>query len=117
MIKKFTGKFIEGRKCIFCRRYTLYRLKDKGVKCKKCRRQYSIKKLRRDLEILHYFCLEISANKAAKELGLSYKTAHNKYSFFRQKIAKYSDKNTKKLSGELELDVISLRSNIYSYDS
>ena len=49
-------------------------------------------------------CLEISASKAAKELGLSYNTVHNKFMFFRQKIAEHLGKNFKKLSGELELD-------------
>jgi len=56
------------------------------------------------VDILHYFCLEISANKAAKELGLGYKTVYNRYMFFRRKITAYLDKNFNKLSGELELD-------------
>jgi len=104
MTKKFARKFLEGKKCVFCGNYGLYRLKDKRLKCKKCGCFYSIQKLRRDLEILHYFCLEISASKTAKELGLSYKTVHNRYMFFRRKIAEYLDKNFRKLSGELELD-------------
>ncbi|MEA1925279.1 MAG: IS1595 family transposase [Candidatus Altiarchaeota archaeon] len=104
MAKKFTVKFLEGRKCIFCGSYGLYRLADKRVKCKSCRRVYSIKRLRRDLDILYHFYLEVSANKAATELDLSYNTVHNRYMFFREKIAEYLDSNFRKLSGELEID-------------
>lgn len=104
MIKNLAANILRGRKCVYCGNYSLYRLKDKSVKCRKCRRQYSIKKLRRDLEILHYFCLEISASKTAKELGLSYNTVHNRFMLFRRKITEHLDKNFRKLSGELELD-------------
>ena len=38
------------------------------------------------------------------ELDLSYNTAHNKFMFFRRKIAEHLDKTFKKLSGEVELD-------------
>ena len=59
-----------GRKCIFCHRYGLYKLADDRVKCKDCKAYYSLGKLRKDLDILHYFSLEISAHKTAKDLGL-----------------------------------------------
>ena len=104
MSEKFTGKFLEGRKCIFCGCWKLYRLADGRVKCRKCRRVYSLKKLRRDIKILYYFALEISANRTAKELGLSYETVSSRYMFFREKIAEYEEKNFRKLSGELEID-------------
>jgi len=104
MAKKFTVKFLEGRKCIFCGKWSLYRLADGRVKCKSCRRVYSIKRLKRDLDILYHFYLEVSANKAAAEIGLSYNTVHNRYMFFREKIAEYLDSNFRKLSGELEID-------------
>jgi transposase-like protein len=57
MIKGFARKFFEGKKCLFCGKYDFYRLKDKRVKCKNCNRKYSIKKLKRDLELLYYFLL------------------------------------------------------------
>ena len=104
MAKKFTGKFLEGRKCIFCGYWKPYRLDDGRVKCKNCGRFYSLNKLRRDIEVLHYFSLELSANRTASELGLSYKTVRNRYMFFREKIAEYCEENFRKLRGELEID-------------
>lgn len=104
MPKKFTGKFFEGRKCIFCGSWGLYRLTDRRVKCRKCRKIYSLNKLKRDLNILHYFALELSANRTASELGVNYKTVRKRYMSFREEIAEYLEENFRKLSGELEID-------------
>lgn len=104
MAKKFTGKYVEGRKCIFCGKYGLYRLANKRVKCGSCGRFYSLLKLKRDLDVLYYFSLELSANKAAEVLGLNYRTVHSRYMLFREGIAEYLDSNFHKLSGELEID-------------
>lgn len=104
MVKKLAANILRGRKCVWCASYKLHRLADGRVKCSKCRKIYSIQKLRQDLDILHHFCLELSARKTANDVGLSYKTAYNKFMFFRRKIAEHSDKNFEKMSGELELD-------------
>ena len=95
---------MRGRKCVFCGNYGMYRLADGRVKCKSCGRFYSLMKLCRDIEVLHYFSLELSANRTARELGLNYKTVRSKYMFFREKIAEYCLENFRKLSGELEID-------------
>ena len=95
---------MRGRKCVYCRSYGMCRLGDGRVKCRNCRRVYSLRKLRRDLEVLRYFSLELSANRAARELEMSYKTVRDRYMFFREKIADYSLENFRKLSGELEID-------------
>src|SRR3989338_5285607 len=104
MIKGFARKYFEGKSCIFCGKYGLYKLKDKRVKCKYCNKYYSIKKLKKDLLILYYFYLEISARRAANELSLEYKSVHRKFMQFRKKIADYCNQEAKKLNGELELD-------------
>ena len=65
---------------------------------------YSINKLKRDLQILYYFYLEISARRAANELNLDYGVVHRKFMQFRKKIADYCNQEAKKLNGELELD-------------
>ena len=93
-----------GRKCIFCDNYGLYRLKDKRVKCKNCNRRYSLKKLKRDMQILYYFYLEISAKKTASEMDLDYGVIHRKFMQFRKSIASYCNAEAIKLNGELELD-------------
>jgi len=104
MAKNFTGKYLEGRKCIFCGKYRLYRLANKRVKCGFCGQFYSLSKLKRDLDVLYYFSLELSANKTANVLDLSYKTVRSRYMLFRNKIAEYLEENFRKLSGELEID-------------
>ena len=93
-----------GRKCIFCDKYGLYRLADKRVKCKHCNKKYSLTQLKRDLLVLYYFYLEISARKTARELELDYDTVQSRFMQFRKKIADYCNQEAKKLNGELELD-------------
>ena len=104
MKKKLSDIYLLGRKCLFCDRYGLYKLKDKRLKCKSCNTKYSLKKLKRDLEILYYFYLEISARRAANELELNYKTVQSRFMNFRKSINEYSKQEMKKLNGELELD-------------
>ena len=104
MVKKFARKFSEGKKCVYCGKYGFYRLRDKRVKCKHCRRAYSLLKLRKDLEILYLFSLELSARKTAKTLGLSYKPVYDRFGFYRELILQHCKSNFMKLSGELELD-------------
>jgi len=104
MVKNLAANFLRGRKCIYCGCYCLYRLADGRLKCRDCGRFYSLRKLRRDLEVLRYFSLELSANRVAKELGLNYRTVQDRYMSFRERIARYSVENFRKLSGELEID-------------
>jgi len=79
-------------------------IKDKRIKCKNCNKYYSLKKLKKDLIILYYFYLEISARRAANELNLEYKSVHKKFMQFRKLISDYCNQEAKKLNGELELD-------------
>ena len=104
MKRVVSDRYFIGRKCIFCNKNKLYKLKDKRVKCKYCNKYYSIKKLKKDLLILYYFYLEISARRAANELKLEYKSVHRKFMQLRKAIADYCNREAKKLNGELELD-------------
>ena len=104
MIKNLTANILRGRKCAFCGEYRTCRLADGRVKCCRCKRVYSLRKLRRDMDILHYFCLELSANRAARELRLNYRTVMSRYMLFREKIAEYEEETFRKLRGELEID-------------
>lgn len=104
MKKIVSDRFYLGRKCIFCKSNELYKLKDKRIKCKNCNKKYSIKKLKRDLELLYYFYLEISARRAANEMNLDYGVVHRKFMDFRKLISEYCNNQAKKLNGELELD-------------
>ena len=104
MIKGIARKYFEGKSCIFCNKYGLYKLADKRVKCKHCNKRYSLKKLKRDMLILYYFYLEISARKTAKELKLNYKTIQNSFMRFRKAIANFCSVEEQKLNGEIEID-------------
>ena len=104
MIRGYARKYFEGKTCIYCGKYKLYKLKDKRVKCKHCKRYYSLNKLKRDLLILYYFYLEISARRAANELIINYKTVQSRFMYFRKCISNYCELEARKLYGELELD-------------
>ena len=104
MIRGIARKYFEGKTCIFCDKYGLYKLADKRVKCKHCKSYYSLTKLKRDMLVLYYFYLEISARKTAKELKLNYKTVQERFMQFRKKIANYCSQEARKLNGEIEID-------------
>ena len=94
----------EGRTCIFCRASKPYKIVDGRLKCRSCRKIFSLSKLRNDLEVLYHFSMGLSANNCARQTDLDYKTVHHKYMIFRRKIMEYTEQNFQKLSGELELD-------------
>src|SRR3989338_7896191 len=104
MINGYARKYFEGKTCVFCGKYGLYKLADKRVKCKHCKKKYSLSKLKRDLQILYYFYLEISARRAANELNINYKTVQSRFMHFRRCISNYCELEARKLYGELELD-------------
>ena len=104
MIRGVARKYFEGKTCIFCDKYGLYKLKNKKVKCKHCKKYYSLNKLKRNMQILYYFYLELSARKTAKELNINYRLIHRKFMQFRKLIAEYCNNQAEKLNGELELD-------------
>lgn len=80
------------------------RLSDKRVWCSHCRTKYSLRKLKRDLKVLYYFYLEVSARKCARELNISYNTASKRYAAYRQAIVQYTIAEFKKLKGKIEAD-------------
>src|SRR3989339_1356456 len=99
MKRVLSDMYFLGRKCIFCNKYGLYKLKDKQVKCKHCKKYYSLKRLRRDLDILYYFYLEVSARKTAKEMELDYGVVHRRFMEFRKLIANYCNEQAIRLNG------------------
>jgi transposase len=97
-------KYIEGKECPRCSSEHLYHLQDNRFKCYHCSFKYSPKKYSDDIVILHYFSLEIPANKTAKDIGCSYNKVRNKYMQYRQEIYDFLQKEFNKLSGEIECD-------------
>lgn len=85
MINKIE-QIITSKRCPKCSSRKLFKLADGRYKCANCNFKYSSKKIENDLKILHYFSLEIPANKAAKDLGYSYPMIRNKYMQYRNEI-------------------------------
>ena len=103
-MKEKIERAILGIGCPKCTKDNLYKLSDGRFKCSYCKFKYSSKKLKDDLQILHYFSLEIPANKACKDFGCSYTKIRTKYMQYREEIFTYLSKEFNKLSGEIECD-------------
>jgi len=102
--EKLVTNILRGNKCFYCGKYGLYRLKDNRLKCRNCRLLYSLLKLKKDIQILYFFYLELSARKTSKELNLSYNSVLSRFMFYRRMICDHLDKEFTKLSGKLEMD-------------
>jgi transposase len=86
-------------KCIYCNNQKLYELKSRQLKCSKCKKKFSPKKIETDLALIECFCHDKSVNAATKILGLNYATVQKRYELFRNLAAnflenEYANKNT-----------------------
>lgn len=104
MRKVLSDRYFLGRKCVYCDKNKLYRLKENRVKCKHCKKYYSLAKLKQRILILYYFYLELSAKKTSDELESDYGFVHSSFMQFRKLIADFCNQEAKKLNGEIELD-------------
>ena len=96
-------QIIAGRKCSRCHGTRLYRLQDHRYNAH-CSAKINVQRLHRDLQLVHYFSLEIPANKAAKDLHVSDHTVHQQYAKYRQEIGHFLEQESRPLSGEIECD-------------
>lgn len=62
-----------------------------------CKNRYNLSELKRDLNILYFFCADVSAHKASKEVDLSYRAIIDKYIRFRHRIADYLEEQPRTL--------------------
>ena len=76
--------------CIYCHHSKLYTLKTGQLKCSKCGKKFSPKKLEKDHKIIKAFCENLSAREASLALGLNYVTIKNRYDIFRMLIANFA---------------------------
>ena len=88
-MKEKVENAIHGNECPKCRSDHFYKLKDDRFKCGQCSYKCSHKKIKDDLEVLHYFSLEIPANKTARDLDFSYDKVRRKYMQYRQEICDF----------------------------
>lgn len=79
------------KRCIYCEHDHLYLLDDGRVKCSRCKKKYSLKRVKKVLSIMDSFTHDETARQASKHLGLSYVSVHRYFDLFRQYSAKISE--------------------------
>lgn len=75
--------------CKNCGNNSFYQLQNDYIKCKKCAKKYSLKKLKTDENILIGFWENKTALELSSELKLNYKTVKNRYDELRYKLSKF----------------------------
>lgn len=78
-------------RCIYCNHEKLYELKSGQKKCAKCKKKFSVKKQKTNMQIIEFFCNNLSVNETSKVLNLNYITVKKKFMFFRQLLCEYSE--------------------------
>ena len=76
-------------KCQNCDNTTFYNLANEYIKCKKCAKKYSLKKIQKEQDIINVFCENSTAHEGSIALELNYKTVKNGFDEIRYKIAKF----------------------------
>ena len=75
------ANFLRGRKCIYCGSFSVCKTKRGYVKCgrKTCRKQKSLKQLRKEIGIITGFYQLQPAYRLASDIGLSYQAITRVY--------------------------------------
>ncbi len=79
--------------CLKCGSNAFYKLQNSHIKCKKCGKKYSLKKLKRQNDIIECFIRDLSAFECAKKNSLNYITVKKYYDKLRIKIASYLEES------------------------
>lgn len=82
--------------CPNCQNRTFYTLANSYIKCKKCAKKLSLKKIEKDRLIINKFCEGKNSLQSSKELELNYKTVKNRFDLLRKKIAIFLENNYQK---------------------
>jgi transposase-like protein len=79
-------------KCIYCKHNKLYTLSTTQVKCAKCKRKFSIKKIIQNQNIIQCFINNLTITQTKDKLNLNYQTIKNVYEKIRVDISIYLEK-------------------------
>ena len=79
--------------CSYCNSKQIYILNNGHIKCGTCKRKYSLKKMQRDIEVIHAFCSNENALSASKKLNVNYVTVTRRYKEFRSLITEFLDQD------------------------
>ena len=102
--QKCLTSFWLGRKCVFCGKRRGCFTGRGYVKCLKCGKQKSLKKLRKELAVLVAFVEQRPAYQIATEHGLHYATVSKIFRNIREIIFHQCELEGKRLSGNIEID-------------
>ena len=100
------ANFLRGRKCVFCGAFRVNRTRRGYVKCRTCRRQKSLAKLRREIAILQGCYQQVPAYRLTHDLGVDPKVISRVYQKLRAALFHVAELEgmASTLSGEIELD-------------
>ena len=76
-------------KCQNCNNTNFYILANDYIKCKKCAKKYSLKKIEKEKKVAISFSQNKNALETSKELQLNYKTVKDRFDIYRKEIAIY----------------------------
>jgi transposase len=100
------ANLLRGKKCVFCGSFKVNRTRRGYVKCRKCGKQKSLAKLRREIAIIQGFYQQVPAYRLAHDLAVDAKVISRVYQKLRAAIFHVAELEAmeSKLSGEIELD-------------
>ena len=98
------ANFLRGRKCIFCGSFQGLHTRRGYVKCGRCGKSKSLRRLRREIRILQGFYQLQPAYRLSPELGLDVKVVTRIYQRLREALYHVTELEAGKLKGEIELD-------------
>jgi len=102
--KRCLTSFLLGRKCVFCGRRQFWRTRRGYRKCKFCKKEKSLKRLKREVLVISAFRRQQSALLTSQDTGIPYKAVKRIYDNLRLTIVRECEREGEKLSGEIELD-------------
>jgi len=98
------ANYLRGRKCIFCGSFKVNRTSRGYTKCRLCHGVKSLRKLKREIEIMKGFYQQIPAYRLAQDLGMDIKVITRVYQRLREALFHVTELEAGKLKGEIELD-------------
>lgn len=102
--RKCLTSFLLGRKCVFCGHRQFWRTRRGYRKCKFCKKEKSLKRLRREILVISAFRRQQSALLTSVSTDIPYKAVKRIYDNLRLDIVRECEREAEKLSGEIELD-------------
>ena len=99
--KRCLTSFLLGRKCVH---WKFYRTRRGYRKCAYCKREKSLKRLRRIIRVIAAFRRSQTALLTSIDTGIPYKAVKRIYDHLRLAIVRECEREAGKLSGEIELD-------------